>query len=357
MNILYCVTDLDLGGAEAQVVTLATGMRARGHQVHVVSMLEPVARTGQLEAGDVSWSHLGMKRGVPDPRSIPRLARTVRMIRPDTVHSHMVHANILARLTRLTVNMPRLICTAHNTIEGGRAFDVAYRLTDRLADLTTNVSQASVDAFVQRGLAPAHRIRFVPNGLDLSASEPAPGDRARLRFELGLNGFVWLAVGRLVAEKDFPNMLEAWRLLPAGGSLLIAGDGPLRSELESQAVPGVTFLGRRNDIPALMAAADGFVMSSAIEGLPMVLLEAAAAGLPAVSTAVGGVGDIITDGHSGKLVPAHDPQALARAMLFVMDLPEADRLKLTENARQHVRASFGLDSVLDSWESIYAAAP
>lgn len=348
------VTDLDLGGAEAQVVTLACGFAARGHQVQVASLVDPVARTEQLAAAGVPWHSLGMRRGSADPRGIFRLGHLIREFRPDVVHSHMVHANLLTRLTRLTVRMPRLITTAHNTVEGGPLYDRAYRLTDRLTDLTTNVSHASVQAFIERGVAPAGRITFVANGLDLKAFQADEAAARRVREELGLSGFTWLAIGRLAPEKDFSNLLSAWSLLPPGNRLLIAGSGPEEQKLAAEAGPGVTFLGRRNDIPALMAAADALVMSSQVEGLPMVLLEAGAAGLPVVSTAVGGTAEIITDGETGKLVPARNHDALARAMLSMMELTVQEREQLAAAAKARIETEYGLESVLDRWEQLYA---
>lgn len=355
MKILLVVTDLDLGGAEAQVVTLACGLAGRGHQVQVASLIDPVARTEQLEAAGVPWHSLGMRRGSADPLGIIRLRHLIREFRPDVVHAHMVHANLLARLTRLTVRMPRLITTAHNTVEGGPLLDRAYRLTDRLTDLTTNVSKASVQAFIDRGVAAAGRITFVANGLDLEAFQADAEAAELVRQELGLTGFTWLAIGRLAPEKDFSNLLQAWTQMPSHARLLIAGSGPEQQKLAEQAGPNVTFLGRRTDIPAIMAAADALVMSSQIEGLPMVLLEAGAAGLPVVSTDVGGTAEIISDGTTGKLVPARNPAALARAMLWMMELTVQEREQLAAAAKARIQADYGLENVLDRWEQLYAA--
>lgn len=355
MRILFVVTDLDLGGAEAQVVTLASGLAGRGHQVELVSLIDPVARTEQLGAAAVPWHSLGMKRGLPDPRGLLKLRSIIRRFRPDVVHAHMVHANLLARLTRLLTRMPRLITTAHNTIEGGRLLDLGYRLTDRLADLTTNVSDASVESFIKRGLSRPGRITAVVNGLDLQPFIEAGAGRAARRLELGLDSFSWLAIGRLVPEKDFGNLLAAHRRLPTGTRLLIVGSGPQLEQLQAQAGPGVEFLGRRDDIAGLMAAADGLVLSSLVEGLPMVLLEAAASRLPVVSTDVGGTSQIVRHKQTGLLVQSGDPEALARAMLLMMELPEEDRRRLADSAHEWVKANYGLASVLDRWEELYAA--
>ena len=355
MRILLVVTDLDLGGAEAQVVALACGLARRGHEVQLASLIDPVARTGELDAAAVPWHSLGMRRGLPDPRAIMRLARLIRNFRPDVVHSHMVHANILSRLTRLVTRMPRLITTAHNTVEGGRLLDLAYRMTDGLADLTTNVSDASVQSFLQRRLSKAGRIRAVENGLDLQPFETARASGPEKRDELGLTGFTWLAIGRLVPDKDFANLLAAHKQLPAGTELLIAGSGPLEAELRALAGEGVRLLGRRSDIPQLLAAADALVLSSTVEGLPMVLLEAAAAHLPVVSTDVGGTAQIVSDGETGILVPASNTPALARAMLRLMEMPAAERQQLADRAAERVKERYGLQQVLDRWEHIYEA--
>lgn len=352
---MLVVTDLDLGGAEAQVVALACGLAARGHAVEVVSMLPPEARTGELAAAGVPWSDLGMIRGRPDPRGALRLRRAIRSFRPDVVHAHMVHANLLARLTRAIVRMPLLLTTAHNLREGGRAIDLAYRVTDALSDLTTNVSAGATDAYVARGAAPRHRIRTVPNGLDLAPYEQAALRREAARRELGWHSFTWLAIGRLTPEKDFANLLAALVLYGRPEDrVVIAGSGPELRALEAAADERTVFLGRRTDIPDLMAAADAFVLPSRVEGLPMVLLEAAAARLPVVATDVGGNSEVIRDFESGRLVPSRDPAALAGAMTWLRTLPAEERAAIAGRAHQAVASTYSMGSVLDLWEQIYA---
>jgi glycosyltransferase involved in cell wall biosynthesis len=118
----------------------------------------------------------------------------------------------------------------------------------------------------------------------------------------------------------------------------------------------VRFLGIRNDVPVVMSGADGYVMSSAWEGMPMVLLEAAAAGLPIVATRVGGNHEVVRHEETGFLVPAGDPEALAQAMLRLMELPEAQRREMGDRGRRHVRANYALTRVAERWEGLYREA-
>ena len=304
-----------------------------------------------------------MRRGVPDPRAILRLARVLRRFSPDVVHSHMVHANLLARLARPFIPRCALISTAHNIDEGGRMRELAYRWTDRLADITTNVSRAAVQRFIAVGAVPASRIMHVPNGIDTTGFRPDDALRERTRSGLGITDeFVWLAVGRFDEQKDYPNLLRAFASCSADskddGLLLIAGDGPLRARIEalSQSL-GIAarcrFLGKRSDVGQLMCAADAFVLASAWEGLPIVLLEAAAAGLPIVATDVGGNAEVVTPGESGMVVPPARSDKLADAMREIAALPPATRSRMGTQARSVVQHSFGIDAVVSRWETIY----
>ena len=140
--------------------------------------------------------------------------------------------------------------------------------------------------------------------------------------------------------------------------LLIAGDGPLRSSISQLAddlglFKRVQFLGMRNDVAELMAAVDAYVMSSAWEGLPMVLLEAAASSLPIVATDVGGNREIVRDGVNGFLVPGKNSVALAEAMLAMERLPSESRLSMGAVGRAHVSRHYSLPVVVDEWERIY----
>ncbi|MFZ8854383.1 MAG: glycosyltransferase [Armatimonadota bacterium] len=361
LQILFLLTSLAYGGAETQVVRLAIRLKLRGWEVAVASLMPPKAYVEDLEAAGIPVFSLNIRRKLPDPRPVLRLARIIRKWQPDVVHSHMVHANLLARIVRFLAPIPVLICSARSIDEGGRFREVLYRLTDPLCDLTTQVSQAGLERYVRMGAVPRHKIRYIPNGVDTERFKPNLEDRLKFRKELGVEGFVWLAVGRFDPPKDYPSMLQAFARVVHKHSntiLLIAGDGPLRKTMENLArelgiEKRTKFLGIRRDIPQLMNAADAYVMSSSWEGMPNVLLEASATGLPIVATDVGGNREIVLDGVTGFLVPPRNPEALARTMLRIMDLSDEERKEMGKRARKHIEVKFNLDRVVDLWEILY----
>ena len=196
-SILFIINVLTRGGAEIQVLRLARGMKSRGWTVTVVSMIEPEALAEPFIESGIDVLCLGMHPGMPNPMAILRLRKIIAERQPDVIHSHILHANILARITRMLSSFPVLVCTAHNIKESGKRLEKLYRYTDGLADLTTNVSQAGVDRYISASLAPADRIRFIPNGLDLADFKPSDPTRARMRQALGVSDqFVWLGIGR-----------------------------------------------------------------------------------------------------------------------------------------------------------------
>jgi glycosyltransferase involved in cell wall biosynthesis len=275
----------------------------------------------------------------------------------------MLHANLLARAARLFAPVPAVVSTIHNIYEGGRVRMLGYRLTNRLVDHVTIISQAAADRFIREGIVPAALLEVVPNGVDTERYRSVPpGTRDRLRQSLGLGGeFAWLAVGRFEAAKDYPNMLRAFARVRAerpDAVLLLVGRGSLQGETEALAgelglTAGARFVGTREDVPEFMTVADGYVMSSAWEGMPMVLLEAAASALPIVATRVGGNQEVVREGETGLLVPPGSDQALGEAMLRLMALPESERRAMGARGREHVRQHYGLARVVDRYEAAY----
>ncbi len=360
--VVLLTTNLARGGAETQVALLALSLSRRGWPVSVVSLLDPSAFRLELTAAGVPLHSLGMQPGRPNPLAVARLAVILRELHPCVLHSHMFHANLLARLTRLAFPAPLIVSTLHSMAEssrhsaGTRWRDWLYRATDPLADATVAVCQAVAERHAASGAVRRRKLRVIPNGVDTQQFRPDAPRRERLRGELGVGGeFVWLAAGRLMWKKDYPTMLRAVARLPAG-ILFIAGAGPLEAELAALARElrvRVHFLGSREDLPALMNAADGLVLSSAVEGLPMVLLEAAASGLPSVSTNAGGARDAIVDGQTGYLAPCGNPDALAAAMAQMVELSGAARHAMGHAARELALARFDMASVTSQWERLY----
>jgi len=363
-RVLFVITGLDYGGAETQLRDLALVFAHRGIVVGVVSMLPPVAYQDDLtNAGICVWS-LNIERKHPDPRMILRLARIVHEFSPDIVHALMIHANLLARVSRACAwrHVP-LICSARSTNEGGKIRMLAYRMTDRWASITTSVCQAGVSRYVAIGAAPAGRIVYMPNGVDTCLFCPDEERRNIMRDTLGIadDQLAILAVGRFVEAKNHAGMLRAFALVVEhhpNALLLLAGKGPLQDSARAlvddlHLSSSVRFLGVRDDVPDLMRASDCYLMSSLREGLPNVLIQAAASELPAVATNVGGNASVVRDGVSGCIVPPNDDAALAAGGVEVLNMAPAARRSWGHAAREIVLADFSLESVADRWLILY----
>jgi glycosyltransferase involved in cell wall biosynthesis len=363
---MFLSTSMGMGGADQQLLTGALELIRRGHQAMIVS-LTPLGPMG-VEARElgIRTESLEMPRGVPDPRALLQLRRLIREWRPDVVHSHMVHANLMARVVRLVAPVPALVSTIHNIYEGGALLMTGYRVSNRLVDRMTIISEAAAERFIRDRIVPASLLEVIPNGVDgRRFRNLAPGTRERMRAELGVGDrFVWLAVGRFETAKDYPTMLHAFaevhRREPAA-VLVVVGRGALQQETEALARElglgsAVKFVGVRRDVPEVMSGADAYVMSSAWEGMPMVLLEAGAAGLPIVATAVGGNRDVVREGDTGLLVPPREPEALSAAMIRLMSLPADQRRGMGSRGRDHVETRYGLAQVAERWEAVYLKA-
>jgi glycosyltransferase involved in cell wall biosynthesis len=347
-RVAMLVTGLEPGGAEIQTVHLARSLAARGWDVTVLAF-RAGALEAELRAGGVPV------RVLHPARLLLQLAR----LQPTIVHAHLFHANLAARLARLLCPIPVVISTVHSVAESSRRSgsirprDFLYRVTDGLADATVFVCAAAADRHLGAGAIYSGRARVIPNGVDSARFRPDAARRAEARAALGLAGeFAWLGAGRLMWKKNYPLMLEAMAR-QSEGILFIAGAGPDEAQLRRLAGPNVRFLGEREDIPALMDACDGFVLSSDVEGLPMVLLEAAASGLPQVACGCGGVGEAVRHERTGYVVPPGDAGALAAAMNRLAALPPETRAAMGRAAREHALARFDLESVTSQWEDLY----
>lgn len=368
VRVLHVITGLNVGGAEMMLYRLLCALDRRRFVPGVVSLTTAGTVAKMIEKDlNIPVRSLHMKKGVLAFRGINELQRVVQSWTPDIIHSHMIHANLAARMVRIFNRKPVLICSAYNcdergSKEHGRWRERAYRLSDPLCHLTTQVSEAGLERYVRIGAVPADKIAHVPVGIDLERSQAGPKEAEALRKRLapGAN-LVFLAVGSLTPQKNYHNLLNAFAAVRENNPdavLLIAGDGPQRHALMEYVrnlglTQSVSFLGLRKDVPVLMKSADIFVMSSAWEGLPMVLLEAAAAGLPLIATDVGGNRELVLHRENGFLVPSQDSNALARTMERMIDMGEAERRKMGASSHRLLTERYSMDMVASLWQELY----
>lgn len=360
MKILYVVTGLGSGGAERVVCDLADGMFSRGHDVKVAYLTgEALTKPDHKEIELIKVNLNDFKSLLP---TYIRLAKIIRKFRPDVVHSHMVHANIIMRLVRITAPIDKLICTAHNSNEGGALRMLSYRVTHNLANISTNVSQEATEAFEAMGAVPNNGMQTVYNGIDLEKFNCIPEARAKLKQELDLTEDcrIILAVGRFNEQKDYPNLLKAVSLLKKEITypfkVIVAGDGELRNLIEDMVgslslKKEVVLLGRRNDIPELMSAADLFVLPSKYEGFGLVVAEAMACECLVVATDCGGVAEVLS--NSEFLIPPADALALKNKMKYALELHGKDKSTVINKNLSHVRENFSLEDIIEKWVALY----
>ncbi len=354
MNIMMVVTGLNRGGAERQVVHLATGMAGRGHHVSVVSLLAAGPLEGDLRNGGVEVRSLGMSRGSAGPSALASLRSAIRAMKVDVLHSHMFHATLLTRIANIGNARVPLVSTAHTIDEGGGWRPIISRLTHRLSAVDTNVTEAGVKAFEKNGSVPRGRMIVVPNGLPLTPMPRIVRDRRPG------TPFRWLCVARSSHAKGVDILVRAFafsRRLREEALLTVVGGGEQleanRRLADELGVSGcIAFPGEESDPGFRYRAADAMVLPSRWEGLPMVVLEAGCHCIPVVATAVGGVPELLRDG-AGILVDPGHPEVLAAGMLALMDADDEERALMGAALAERVARNHSIERVLDRWEQLY----
>jgi starch synthase (maltosyl-transferring) len=358
--VALVITDLDVGGAERMLAALATRLDRRRWRPSVIGLDHEGPLAGPLRAAGVAVDCLGASPRRP-LRALTLLARSLRRQAPRLVQSFLFHANVAARLAAPWAGAPWVLGGLRVAEHEKRWHQVLDRLTARLSAGSVCVSRG-VERFSREvvGLAP-ERLTVIPNGVDLAPFdqvEPLP------RAALGVPAVadLALAIGRLDVQKGVADLLDAAEWVIArrpDWHLVLAGDGPARPGLLARiaARPGlaerVHWLGRRDDVPALLATADVLVLASHWEGMPNVVLEAMAARRPVVATAVEGSEDLVTPGQTGWLVPPRDPAALGQALLEAALDPESRR-RYGAAGRARVEAEFSLERMVIAYERLWA---
>lgn len=371
VRIVHVVTRMNVGGAARHLITLLPLLRERGFEpVLVHGMADP--QEGELLPDDERVIRLPTLRRPVDPfadlRALRELRRIVDRLRPHVVHTHMAKAGALGRVAAHRARVPAIVHTFHGHVLEGyfskRMNSILLRAERYLADRSDAliaVSSTVRDDLLRLGIGDQARWRVIAYGVDLEPLLVSEIDSAEARRSLGVPAGVPVVgiVGRLVPIKNHALFFEAARAVlerHADAVFVVAGDGELRASLESDAASAlgdrVRFTGWVRSLPELYAALDVVVLTSLNEGTPFSLVEAAAAGVPAVATNVGGVSDVVADGETGFLVPSGGARALAAAISRLLGDRSLSR-RMGEAARRWAATAFSPEVMADRVAEVY----
>lgn len=374
VRVVRIIARLNIGGPAIHATLLAERLDPARFTTTLVTGTEDASEGNYLalhgRQADVEViPDLGREiRPLRDVKTLRRLMAVIRRVRPHVVHTHTAKAGAVGRLAAILTGVPVIVHTFHGhvlrgyfspaktevyrTIERGLA-----RRTHRLLTVTDRVR----DELIALGVGRADQYTTVPLGFDLAPLVQAERRRGELRAELGLGAAPLVGiVARLVPIKAHEVFLAAAARIHAAqpaARFLVVGDGERRQALEQQVDvlglrPVTHFLGWRADLDRLYADLDVVVLTSRNEGSPVALIEAMAAGVPVVSTAVGGVADVVADGTSGLLAAMDDDEAVARHVLTLLD--DRDRAAaMGRNGRARVVATYSADRLVADIEALY----
>ncbi len=367
-TIFYIIDTMGVGGAETQLLRILPHLKTYDWDIRLITIKDKNVFREELESAGVNYSSLGYSSGyLAFIRNIRKLVAEINEFKSSDsviIHSHIVSSNLFSRFLTMFLNGNTvLVNTVHNTNEGSALRYLTYRLTKNRVDYISAMSRAALDVHRTKKVSRTDRLHLVYNGIDLKFFQKKEHVREKMRKEFKVNDdFVWLAVGNLSPQKNFTNLLKAWKLLiqmpGRNARLYIVGEGVEKDKLQKHILENslddsVRLLGTRNDVQNLLNMADGYVMSSDWEGFPMVLLESAATQLPVVATDVGGNSEIIRDGSSGYICPPKNVHALSESMVKMMELPVDELEKMGRAGREHVRDNFSVETIAKQWNDIY----
>jgi glycosyltransferase involved in cell wall biosynthesis len=357
ITVLHFITELNIGGAEKALAHLLTYLDRDRFEPTVACLYGgdgPVA--DEIRTLDIPVIDLGMMAKWRWD-ALWRLYRLLRCQRPTILHTWMFHANIPGRVIGRLARVP-IVISSERTMGMERRWRYRVnRATHPLADRVICVSQGVADFVTQQVGIPSHKITVIPNGIELHSFERLP-DKRQARTDLGFpsDGLLVGTVARLDPVKRLDVLLEALASLPNVNAVIV-GDGSERAKLMALSdrleLEGCThFAGQQEHVLPWLAAMDVFVLSSDWEGMSNALLEAMAAGLPVVATAVGGSPEVVIDGVTGLLVPPRDPEALTQAIARLLHDPGL-RGQMGEAGRERVLRDYSIERMVERTQALY----
>ncbi len=356
ITVLYLITELDVGGAQVALLRMLKGLDRARFSPAVACLYNgdrSIAREIRALNIPVFDARMRSKR---DILALWRLYKEIRRIQPTILHAHLFHANLPGRILGRLAGVPIVICTEHSmALES----ELRYRLnrwTIGLVDRVVAVSANVRDFCISHIGLPPEKVTLIYNGIELPADPRISPEMARAILGLPSKGKVLGAVSRLDPAKGIDVLIRAMPCVE-NATLVIVGDGAERAFLEELArelgVSGrILWAGYRPDVHKLLPAFDVFVQPSRFEGLPTTVIEAMAAGLPVVATAVGGTPEVVEDGVTGLLVPPADPAALAQAINHLLGDPPL-RLALGRAGRERAAKQFSVEQMVRQTEALY----
>lgn len=365
LRVTHILKTTGLSGAETHLLALSAGLRAAGFESRLVTLVEPARLPAALV--DAAREYNVPVDLVPlahdlDLRVVPRISSLLKSTRTQITHTHMIHGDLYGALAAQRLGLT-LVQSRHNDDKFRR--NPAVKLLTRVLAAQSKTVIAisdSLAAFVRdvEGV-PGSKIVSIHYGLD-PQTVTAKAQPGKLRAELGLGDAPTVCgAGRLTAQKGFGVLIEAFakvrERLPQA-RLVIAGDGPMRSALESQAQSlggAVHFLGWRADAPTIMADCDLLAMPSVWEGFGLVTLEAMALSKPVVASRVSALPEIVIDGETGLLVPPGDSAALADSLLTLLNDPIRARA-MGECGRARLEKEFTVGRMVRRHAAVYTEA-
>jgi L-malate glycosyltransferase len=361
IRVVHLINSLHIGGAERFVHDLVTHLDRARFRPYVICLYQGGELAEPITAAGIPVQVVGVKRKEKF-QAIIKIWSALRGLKADILHAHLADACWYGLPAARLAGVPVRIGHRQNVY---RYWGTKLRLMDKFASIFATRTVACSEAvrrFCQEELYyPAAKLDVIYNSVDLKRFESLP-ERYDARHQLCLpeNALIVTCVALLDEQKGHCYLLEAIvnvRAVFPDVLLLLVGDGSLQQELKEevrlkQLTSSVRFLGRRTDIPLILAASDVFVLASLWEGLPLALTEAAASGLPAVATRVDGIPEVVKDGITGFLVPPANSGLLAEAILALLHDPGC-RLEMGKRAREFARDQFSISKITRDVELLY----
>jgi glycosyltransferase involved in cell wall biosynthesis len=375
LRIAIVIARLNVGGPATHVFELTAGLPCDRFTVRLMAGREGRGEAGMHYLAEEKGVHpeilpaLSPRLGASDLLAFFQLFQIFRTWKPDIVHTHTAKAGAVGRAAARCAGVPVVVHTFHGHVLRGyfpRPVEGIFRAIERgltrITDRIVTLSPALKADLVAMGIAQPGKIEVVPLGMDLEPLLRSDSRRGELRSELGIGPEELLVgtVGRLVLIKNHRLFLMAARSMVDSGlpaRFVIIGDGELRDSLQVFAselgiADRIRFLGWRKDMVPVYAGLDLLALTSDNEGTPMAVIEAMAAGVPVVATAVGGVPDVVREGETGRLVPPGDPEAMSRIWRNALT-EKIPTEQMRRRARQEVEARFGQARMLSAMAGLY----